>query len=168
MTTDLKALAAELADAKADLAQWERLTNAADGVKALVASYDKAKAAQAKADEAAAKEAAEARFTGLSDLRVIDASGGSSGCAGGVLRKSWRITWTAPQFDMETMTSPPRSHSVVGFAALPDNVFAFLIEKHPDKVPAEIMALCPGNPAEAMTEYFRACKRGYTKGRWAA
>ena len=163
MTTDINNLAAELAAAKADLAQWERLATAADRVKALTASFDKARAAQAKADEAAAKEAAEARFAGLSNVRVTE-NAGLSGCSGGVLRTSWRVTWDAPAFDPDTMTSPPRKHSVVGFTALAPNVMAFLIEKHPERIPAEIMALAPGNPAAAMNEYFNALNRGYVKG----
>lgn len=163
MTTDLDTIAADLADAKADLVLWERLTSAADRVKALVASYDKAKAAQAKADEAAAKEAAEARFAGLSDLRVI------KGGDGHLLSPStWRIAWTQPVYDMYSGTSIPETLGRNGFRALPDNVLAFLIEKHPEQVPAEIMALAPGDAAEAMTEYFRACERGYTKAGAAA
>lgn len=164
MTIDLNDIAAELADAKADLAQWERLTSAADRMKALVASYDKAKAAQAKADETAAKEAAEARFKGLSDLRVI-----KDGLGGHLLAPStWRITWTQPVHDMYSGESIPETQGCNGFRGLPNNVLAFLIERHPEQVPAEIMALRPGDPEEAMAEYFRSVKRGYVRGSAAA
>ncbi|WP_137754264.1 hypothetical protein [Sphingopyxis sp. L1A2A] len=167
MTTNLNTLAAELADAKADLAHWERLTTAADRVKALSASFDKARAAQIKAEEAEAKAASEARFNGLSNIRVTENTG-LAACSGGVLRMSWNITWTAPRFDTETMTSPPRQHSATGFNALSASVMAFLIEKHPEQIPAAIMALAPGDPAAAMEEYFTALRRGYVKGKAAA
>lgn len=167
MTTDITTLAAELAEARADLAHWERLTSAADRVKALVAAHEKARAAHDRAAAAEAKAASEARFSGLSNLRVTENTG-LAGCSGGVLRKSWRITWTAPRFDMETMTSPPRQHSVTGFNALSANVMAFLIEKHPEQIPPAIMALAPGDPAAAMNEYFNSVSRGYVKGKVAA
>ncbi len=174
MNTNLNNLAAELAKAKADLAQaktdlvrWERLSGAAARVKKLASAVAKAKEEHDNAAAAEAKAAAEARFKGLSNIRVT-ANTGLPGCVGGVLRMSWRITWTAPGFDMETMTSPPRQHGCTGFNALEPSVMAFLIEKHPEQIPAEILALAPGDPDAAMEEYLRALKRGYVRGKAAA
>ena len=157
MTTDINTIAAELAAAKADLAQWERLTSAADRVKALTVSFDKARAAQAKADEAAARDAAEARFKGLANIRVTSSGNGS------VLSQQFLIRWTAPVYDMYAMAAVPQSHERPGFETIPDNVLAFLIEKPPEEIPATIMALAPDDPAAAMAEYFRARQRGYVK-----
>ncbi|AJA08483.1 hypothetical protein SKP52_07820 [Sphingopyxis fribergensis] len=158
MTTDINTIAAELEAAKADLAQWERLTSAADRLKALTVSFDQARIAQAKADEAAAKEAAEARFKGLTNIRVTSSGGG------GVLSQQFLIRWTAPVYDMYSMAAVPQPHERPGFETIPDNVLAFLIERHPEEIPAAIMALAPGDPAAAMSEYFRARQRGYVKG----
>lgn len=163
MTTDLNNIASKLEAAKADLALYERLTSAADRVKALTAAFDKARTAQAKADEAAAKEAAEARFNGLSNIRVTGSGDGS------VLSQQYLISWTAPVYDMYSMTAIPQPvPERPGFETIPDNVLAFLIEKHPEEIPAAIMALAPDDPAAAMAEYFRARQRGYVKGNTAA
>ena len=167
MTTDLTTLAAELSAAKADHAQWERLTSAAARVKALVATFDKAKAATAKAEAAEAKAASEARFAGLSNIRVTEtpASGLDSG---GVLRSIFTITWTGSVYDMYSGTSVPTEQSRNDFKQLPANVLAFLIEKHPEQIPANIMAFAPGDPAGAIEEYIRAYARGYVKGKVSA
>lgn len=159
MTTNLDNLFAELSAAKADLEQWERLASASERVKALTAAFDKARAAQTKV----AEDAAAAVRNRISDVRVT-AAGVLGADEGNVLRNSWRISWTAPQFDMHTMSSPPRLHEVGGFAAVPADVLTVLIEKHPEQVPAQIMALRPGDPAGAIEEYFRAKKRGYVRG----
>lgn len=162
---DLDTLAAQLAEAKADLAHWERLASAADRVKALVASYDKAKAAQAKADEAAAKAEREARYAGIDNLRVTSAvKSRQHDETAGPLHRQYTIHWTAPRHDMYSGENVPTEQSCAGFSALPEPVFMCLIEKHPDRIPAEIMALRPGDPWAALNEYLIATQRGYIKG----
>lgn len=158
MTDDLNTIAADLEAAKADLALLERLTSAAERVNVLTTAFDKARTAQAKADEASAKEAAEARFKGLANIRVTG-SGDDN-----LLREHFTINWTGQVYDMYSMTSAPIEMQREGFVSLPDNVLAFLVEKHPDRIPAKITALRPGDPAAAMTEYLRACQRGYFRG----
>jgi hypothetical protein len=181
MTTNLHTLAvntaraaAELAEAeaaleaaKADKARWERLSNAASRVKKLAPIYDEARAAHDSAVAAEAQAKSDARFNGLADLSVTNTStGGLNG--GGLLRMSWRISWTGPGYDAQTMTGAIQRHERDSFFNLPPNVMAFLIERHPELIPDEIMALAPGDPAEAMEEYHRARQRGYLKGKIAA
>lgn len=181
MTTNLHALAVNTAqaqielaeaeaaftEAKADHARWERLTAAASRVKKLTPVYEKARAAYDNAVAAETSAKSDARFAGLANLHVADtSSGGADG--GGVLRMSWRITWTKPGHDPHTMTTVAKQHGANGFRAIEDHALAFLIEKHPELIPAEIMALAPGDPAAAMEEYFRACQRGYVRGKAAA
>lgn len=163
MTTDLNTLAADLEAAKADLALWEKLTSAADRVKALTAAFDKARAAHDKAQAAQEKADREASYAGVTDVRV---SGGidHGACSGGLLRETFTISWMAPEYDMYSMTSPMKAHSRQGFRHVPDNVLACLIDKHPDRIPDRIMALAPGKPSEALGEYFAALGRGYIVG----
>ena len=85
-----------------------------------------------------------------------------------LLRRSYSITYTAPEFDMYTMQSYPRAHSKPSFEQLPNDVYDCLIERHPEQIPAAIMDLAPGNPRAALAAYLDARRRGYIKGKAAA
>lgn len=157
MTTDINTLAAELEAAKADLAQWERLTSAADRVKALTVSLEKARVSQAKADEAVAQAETDARLSRITDIRVTG-SGGDN-----LLREQFTISWTAPVYDMYTMSAAPQQQRREGFQTLPDDVYECLVCRYPEQIPAAIMALAPGDPGRAMYEYLKARERGYIR-----
>lgn len=146
---------ADLAEAQQDLALLERLKAAPDRVKRLTA--DQAKTIKERDNALAAEQNArrEARFTGLSDLRVVDTTPGES-----VLRSGFTITYTRIAYDMDSGQNAPQPVTISGFGALPDNVFAFLIERHPDRIPAKIMALAPNDPEEALNRYFLGLRRG--------
>lgn len=159
MTYDTNTIAADLATAEQDFALWQRLTSAESRVTQLRKDYAKAKAADDRANAAAAKEADAARFAGLSNIRVT--ASGERETTGGLLGRAFTITWTSPVHDMYSGESQPRQHTITGFASLPAPVYDFLVERHPSQIPAEIMALAPGNPAEAMHRYFVAKRRGY-------
>ncbi len=123
-------------------------------------------AAQEKADAATAKEIADARFAGLGSIRVKRGSAGREGS--GLLAIKFTIAWMAPEYDMYSMTSFPREHSAESFAALPVKLLAYLIEKHPEQIPADILALAPGDPDSAFERYFIGKRRGYLTGAVAA
>lgn len=155
-TTDLRTLAAELDEARQDVALLERLKAAPDRLKRLTASYGKAALAHEKIKAAAEKAASEARFKGLSDIRVTDTTPGDN-----VLRTGFTITYTRMAYDSDAGQSIPQPMTVTSFLSLPDNVLSFLIERHPAQIPAKIMALAPDNPKEAFARYFRGLSRGY-------
>ena len=153
---NLTTLAAQIEAAKGDIATLERLTGAKARLAELAQEYGAAKK-QADLEEAArAKQARDARFAGLSELRVETGE-----LDGGLLGTTFKITWMAPKYDMHLQSSPPAKHTVFGFSALPNNVFDFLVERHPEQIPAQIMELAPGDPERAFNLYFLARKRGY-------
>lgn len=156
MTFDIETIAAELAEAKADVALLQRLNAADRRAAALQKQYDRALAAQDAALEKAAEEARRSRFDGLSNLRVV-----LEGDPDNLCRTAYRITWTGQQHDSYVGMSVPRQFDIVGFEALPENVFAFLIEQNPEQVPPTIRALAPGDLMEAFERYFRGRRRGY-------
>lgn len=167
MTTDIASIAAQLDEATKDAALWERLSNAGERAKQLTRDLDKAKAAQQREADTQAKAAQEARFTRIGSLRVQDTTSDPS-AGENLLRRSYSITYTAPEFDMYTQTSYPREHTKSGFEQLPDDVYDCLIERHPEQIPAAIMELAPGNARAALAAYLDARRRGYIKGKAAA
>jgi hypothetical protein len=162
MTTDIATIAAQLDEAKQNAALWERLSNAGERVKQLTRDYDKAKAAKDKADGAEAHEEKERRFSRYSDIQIRDVTG--AGEDAGVLKRSYEITYTAPQYDMYAMKSFPERHIVQGFDALKDDLYELILERHSDKIPGQILALAPGNAAEALSVYLQGKRRGYLTG----
>lgn len=156
---NLRTLAAELDEARQDVALLERLKAAPDRLKRLTADYGKAVAAHEKIKAAAEKAASEARFKGLSDIKVTDTTPRDN-----VLRTGFTITYIRMAYDIDAGQSISQPTTVTGFASLPDNVFAFLVERHPAQIPAKIMALAPDDPKEAFARYFRGLSRGYISG----
>jgi hypothetical protein len=152
---DLARIAAELASAQEDAALLARLQSAHDRVNRLTADHAKAtkELDKARADEAKAAKAA--RFAGIADLAVNESP--VTICEG-VLRSSWKISWTAPTWDGRV--SRPMPHSRDSFGALPPALMDYLIEKCPNRIPAKIMALAPDNPRDAFSRYFAGLKRG--------
>lgn len=167
MTTDIALIAAQLDEATQDAALWERLSKAGDRAKQLARDLDKAKAALQREADAQAKAAQDARFARIESLRVQDTTSDPS-AGKNLLRRSYSITYTAPEFDMYTQTSYPREHTKPGFEQLPDEVYDCLIERHSEKIPAAIMALAPDSPREALGEYLAARRRGYVTSKAAA
>ena len=159
--TDTTTIYARLQQAERDAARWRQLSGATDLAAALRKDYERATAAQARADAIADRDTAAARFAGLSNIRVADTPDQQGG---GLLRRSFNITWTALAYDMASNMSLPRSNSATGFLSLPDNVLAFLIEKHPEQIPAAILDLALGDPTLAFERYFVGYQRGYFTG----
>jgi hypothetical protein len=162
MTTDITFIAAQLNEAKQDVALWERLSNAGERVKQLTRDYERAKAAKDKADGAEVQKEKERRFSRYSNIQIRDVT--DAGEEVGVLKRSYQITYTAPEFDMYTMKSFPETHTVQGFNGLKDDVYDLILERHADKIPSQILALAPGNAAHALDVYLQGLRRGYLKG----
>jgi hypothetical protein len=156
---DLERITVELDVAREDLALLERLKSAQDRLNRLTADHAKATKELDKARAADAKAAKAARFAGISDLTVTESP---DTVREHVLRADWTIGWTSPTWDGRC-TLPTR-HSIGGFGALPPDVFQYLIECCPERIPAKIMALAPDNPRAAFHRYFTGLKRGSIVG----
>lgn len=159
----LTRVTAELTAAQDDVALLERLSGAQARVKALLLEQETAmeEAEAARAAQQAQRE--EARFVGLIDVNVVRQDDPGTPSAS-LTRAQFVITYTRLDYDLQAGSNRPTEHSVTGFMAVPDNVFAFLIARQPEKIPPEIMALCPGNPTGAFQRYFLALRRGYVEG----
>ncbi|MAM38501.1 MAG: hypothetical protein CL949_08350 [Erythrobacter sp.] len=160
--TELTTLATALAEAEADLALAERLATAKERVAKLSKEVAAAEAEALRVQALRAAEAAEARFANISDVKVTS----TASKAGDTLQHLlFTITWRGPRYDMWSGTSPIVGWQVVGFRAVPENVLAYLVEKAPDRIPSEIMALAPNSPAQAMETYLAGKRRGYFRGK---
>ena len=155
-TMNLARIAAELEEARADVALLERLKSANDRVTRLTTEQEKATKARDKALAAQAKAEKEARFAGISDVGVSESP---ETVRENVIRSSFTITYTKPTWNGRS--SPPTRHSVASFGTLPPDVLAYLVDVRPDLIPAKIMALSPDSPRDALRRYFASCKRGY-------
>lgn len=155
-TATLARINSELDEARQDVALLERLQSAPDRVKRLTGEQTKALKDRETVLAAEQKARDEARFVGLSDIRVVDAT-----VPEGVLRSNFTITYTRVAYDMDAGQNVPQPVTISGFGGLPDDVFAFLIERYPDRIPGKIMALAPDDPKEAFARYFRGLTRGF-------
>jgi len=136
-----------------------RLQEAEGRVAELEAEYESAKAKDGGEAAAKAQAEAEARFDGVTDVRVVEIA--NTFQPGNVLASSFEITYTKPRFDRFTQQCPPVERTVRGFRGVPQPAFLYLLEKVPERIPASIMALAPGDPHSAFGAYFIGLRRGY-------
>ena len=159
MTTTPAAILKELEAAQKDLALFQRLQTAEKRVEQLTRDYENARVTQEREEAAALEAAKEARFAGLSDIRV---EGASLDHSGSELHANHRITWRGPKYDSASGTTLIRTHEVFGLLSLPPHVLAFLVELHPEQIPAAILALAPGDPWAAIETLYITRRRGYS------
>ncbi|MBD2841505.1 hypothetical protein [Erythrobacter rubeus] len=164
MNTEISRLSSELEAAQADLELAERIKTARARVADLSGKLADAQAEYRQEQEEAAKAARAERLGRISNVRVTDKTSSAASAQGGVLHRVWQIDWDAPKWDHRTNTSPVGRHTAHGFYDLRTNVMEYLLDEAPEQIPAEILALCPGDPREAMCEYLAARRRGYTRG----
>lgn len=98
------------------------------------------------------------RLSGFSDIRVETRPGDN------LLSTGFTIHYTQKAWDNELKQTVPKPHKCNGFPALSDAAYEYLVTERPEAIPAEIMALAPGDPQEAFSIYFAAKARGYLKG----
>lgn len=107
-------------------------------------------------------EARTKRLAKFSDISIVTKPGDNLISTGFVIRYM-QDTW-----DISRNETVPKQHECNGFAALSNDAYEYLLAVKPEAIPAEIMALAPGNPEEAMSVYMAGKARGYFKGRAVA
>jgi len=107
-------------------------------------------------------EARNKRLSKFSDIRVETTPGDN------LISTAFVIRYTADAWDVALNQTVPKPHKCNGFAALANDAFEYLVTVKPEAIPAEIMALAPGKPEEAMSVYLAGKARGYFKGRAVA
>lgn len=105
-----------------------------------------------------AEAARKVRLAGIGDISITVAY--PSNYRGNLLRANFTIEYTRLQYDMRCREPLPQHHKLIGFGALPGDVFQYLLEVRPEVIPTEITDLAPGDPLEAFRRYFLAQRRG--------
>lgn len=111
--------------------------------------------ATALADQATADR--NRRLSSFSDIQVIVRPGENLISTGFVIR------YNKGAWDVGLGKTVPKPHECNGFAALADNAYEYLVTVKPEAIPAQIMALAPGKPQEALAVYLAGKARGYFK-----
>lgn len=163
MPNDPAAIAAEIDTLRNDL----RTVTAAIPVmgKSAETKADEISGAIAKAQEqlaaAFADEAENARQKRLSAFYDIGVDVDyPPNYEGNLLRASFVIHYVKAAWDNRLKRSVPQSHRCNGFQALPADAYEYLVTAKPEAIPADIMALAPGDPQEAFSRYFQGLRRG--------
>ncbi|KQN20815.1 hypothetical protein [Sphingomonas sp. Leaf30] len=161
--TTLAAIANEIETYKAQLLKIKDLVELI-GKPAIVKADEVAKAledAKERFAEALANQATverEERLKPFTDIRIVASPGHN------LLSTSYTIYYTRKTWDNDAKESLPKVHECKGFAGLDDAAYEYLLTVKPHLIPAEIIALAPGNPQEAFMLYFVGRQRGYVKG----
>jgi len=104
----------------------------------------------------------EERLKAFTDIRIVATPGHN------LMNTPFMIYYTRKTWDNDAKESLPKVHECRGFAALDDAAYEYLVTVKPHLIPAEILALAPGNPQEAFGLYFVGKQRGYVTGAAAA
>ena len=161
--TTLAAIANEIETYKAQLLKIKDLVELI-GKPAIVKADEVAKAledAKERFAEALANQATverEERLKPFTDIRIVASPGHN------LMSTAYTIYYTRKTWDNNAKESLPKVHECRGFAALDDAAYEYLLTVKPHLIPAEIIALAPGNPQEAFMLYFVGKQRGYVKG----
>jgi hypothetical protein len=100
----------------------------------------------------------EERLKNFTDIRIVATPGKN------LMNTEFMIYYTRKTWDNDAKESLPKVHECRGFAGLDDAAYEYLVTVKPHLIPAEIMALAPGNAQEAFLLYFVGKQRGYVTG----
>lgn len=100
----------------------------------------------------------EERLKAFTDIRIVASPGDN------LMNTTFTIYYTRKAWDNDAKESLPKVFECRGFAGLDDAAYEYLVTVKPEAIPAEILALAPGNPQEAFGLYFVGKQRGYVKG----
>lgn len=153
LTATVERLGAELNQALQDVALLQRLKTAEADADRLAIELRTAQEALVQATVTAVQEQRAGAYLAFKDITVS-----SAGLKTG-LHTSFTIRVTKLAFDGRE--SVPVIYTHTGFLGLPSDAFGYLIDVHPEQVPASIAALAPGDLYEAFNRYFVSLKRGY-------
>jgi hypothetical protein len=153
----LSKLAQALDDARKDVATYSRLLAAEARVDELTTALAEA---QAQHDRDVAEQAAAAKaqmFAGITNVSISQATPISSD--GHLLSDNFTIAYTKDKWDHRTGRCSPAQTVARSFSELPEDVLLYLLEK-PELIPADILALDPDSPRNALSIYRVARRKG--------
>jgi hypothetical protein len=161
--TTLAAIANEIETYKAQLGKIKDLVELI-GEPAIIKADEVAKALEDAKERFAtalanqATVAREERLKNFTDIRIVASPGHN------LMTTAFTIYVTRNTWNNDAKESLPKVHECKGFAGLDDAAFEYLLTVKPHLIPAEIMALAPGNAQEAFMLYFVGKQRGYITG----
>lgn len=162
LVATVERLGAELQQARQDVALLQRLKASETDAKRLTLDLRAAQDELAQAMTADFQAQQDARYAGFLGITVTEKA---SETATSVLHRAFNITVKRETFN--GFESIPTEHTFGGFQQLPSDALGYLIEKHPERIPAGIMELAPSDPYEAFDVYFNGLRRGYLSVRSA-
>lgn len=139
--------------AKADVALRARLDDAPTRLAALTTLQADIIAQQGLIHDRAVRARQDAAFAKFSTVDITDKTPEES-----VIRTSYEVSYTISAWDGRQ--SNPKRVTSTGLLCLPDDLLAYLIEKHPGKIPAKIANLA-ADPYDAFERYFVGMSRGH-------
>lgn len=161
--TTLAAIANEIETYKAQLGKIKDLVELI-GEPAIIKADEVAKALEDAKERFAtalanqATIAREDRLKNFTDIRIVASTGHN------LMSTAYTIYYTRKTWNNDAKESLPKVHECRGFAGLDDAAYEYLLTVKPHLIPAEIMALAPGNAQEAFMLYFVGKQRGYVTG----
>lgn len=168
-TDNISDIANEIETLSADLRRVNALIDVL-GKPAMTKANELDKALQSAKDRFAtaltdqADKEREERLSRYSDITVTS----TFEAGDNLISTGFTIRYMAKTWDMVLKDSVPKQHECNGFAALPDDVYDYLVSVKPQAIPSVIMKLAPGNPREAMSIYLQSKARGFFKSNWGA
>lgn len=155
LTAMVADLTERLAQADADVALLVRLKEAEATATCIRAELADAhdKRAAALADVIAVER--KALYASFKDVRV-DASDGAN-----ALATSYTITFKRLAYNYSTRENDLVERVYHGFESLEADALGYLIDVRPEAIPAVLMSLAPGDPANALRRYHQGKQRGY-------
>ncbi|ODP36198.1 hypothetical protein [Sphingomonas turrisvirgatae] len=157
---DLAVQGKALAQANADAALHERLIAAKAEATRLRKVCDGLTAELSQAQAAEAKAVIAKFEAGNRNFRVERVQHDQRK---GIAHDRFVITWERLCYDMNAHDSVWQDQTIDGFAVLPDDVMQYILRHKPQVIPADILALAPDDPFEAMGRYLTGKARGYFK-----
>jgi len=162
LTGRITSITQDLSAAKADVALLQRLKDSETNAKRLTLELADTQDALATAiaDEHDAKQ--KATFANIRNM-AITSSAPVGDTNPGVLGMAYTVNYETLSYDYSSRQNLWRAVSAPGIRNLPARELAYLTEVRPDLIPQRIMDLAPGHPAEAISRYIQAVRRGYMK-----
>ncbi|MGA1798530.1 hypothetical protein VH567_07090 [Sphingomonas sp. 4RDLI-65] len=156
IATEIEALDTQLLKIKdlIDLIGQSAILKADEVAKAFADAKDRFADALANQGEVEREE----RLKNFTDIRIVASPGHN------LMTTAFTIYYTRKAWDNDAKESLPKVFECKGFAGLDDAAYEYLVTVKPHLIPAEIMALAPGNAQEAFGLYFVGKQRGYVKG----
>lgn len=156
LVATVERIAADLDQANQDIALMRRLKTAEADAKRLAVELRTAQEQLADRNAKDIVASREAVFAGFEDIVVRENPATSDGS---LMHVAFEIVVTRREWD--GYRNEPKTQIYSSFLQLPDEAFNYLLEKHPGRIPAKVMALHPDDAWEAFREYFVSLRRGY-------